>query len=104
MKSDEQIVPSDFFNEDEITNIIQRGSGIQDGKFRIYSYFLENHTAKERVEFLKKEYGIGGGSALNNIFEMHDARGIELQRNNVTKRLAWTEVAKRIDKLVTSER
>lgn len=104
MKSDEQIVPSDFFNEDEITNIIQRGSGIQGGKFRIYSYFLENHTAKERVEFLKKEYGIGGGSALNNIFEMHDARGIELQRNNVTKMLAWTEVAKRIDKLVTSER
>ncbi|MEC3226118.1 SNF2-related protein [Bacillus thuringiensis] len=104
MKSDEQIVPSDFFNEDEITNIIQRGSGIQGGKFRINSYFLEKHTAKERVEFLKKEYGIGGGSALNNIFEMHDAKGIELQRNNVTKRLSWTEVAKRIDKLVTNER
>lgn len=104
MKSDEQIVPSDFFNEDEITNIIQRGSGIQGGKFRIYSYFLENHTAKERVEFLKKEYGMGGGSALNNIFEMHGAKGIELQRDNVTKMLSWNEVAKRIDKLVTSER
>ncbi|HDR6259359.1 TPA: DEAD/DEAH box helicase family protein [Bacillus cereus] len=104
MKSDEQIVQSDFFNEDEITNIIQKGSGIQGGKFRINSYFLENHTAKERVEFLKKEYGIGGGSALNNIFEVHDAKGIELQRNNVTKRLSWTEVAKRIDKLVTNER
>ena len=36
------------------------GSGFANGKERIVAYFQENHTPKERAEFLKKEYGIGG--------------------------------------------
>lgn len=32
------------------------------GAFRIYEYFMEGHDQKEAVAFLKKEYGIGGGS------------------------------------------
>uniref|UniRef100_UPI003F498D37 SNF2-related protein n=1 Tax=Bacillus multifaciens TaxID=3068506 RepID=UPI003F498D37 len=104
-KSDGQVVPSDFFVEDEIDNVIKKGSNIENSKVRIYSYFLQEHTMIEKVKFLKKEYGIGGSSTkINNISEYHDAKGIVLRRNNIEKKLSWTEVAKRIDELVVNKR
>ena len=36
------------------------GSSFAGGKGRIYAFFMENHTDKEKVRFLKDEYGIGG--------------------------------------------
>ena len=38
------------------------GSSFAGGKGRIYAFFMENHTDKEKVRFLKDEYGIGGRS------------------------------------------
>ena len=40
--------------------MLLRGGNVQDGKFRIYAYFLQGHTATEKAEFLKHEYGTGG--------------------------------------------
>ena len=39
-----------------------RDSSFAGGKGRIYAFFMENHTDKEKVRFLKDEYGIGGRS------------------------------------------
>ena len=36
------------------------GTGISGGMKRIKDYFLENHNLREKVAFLKNEYGTGG--------------------------------------------
>ena len=51
-----------FITEDEIDTAMTGGSSFAGGKSRIYAFFMENHTDKEKVRFLKDEYGIGGRS------------------------------------------
>lgn len=43
-----------FITEDEMDENFRRGSGISDGKKRIYNFFNENNSLQERAEFLKK--------------------------------------------------
>ena len=40
------------------------GTGISGGMKRIKDYFLENHNLREKVAFLKNEYGTGGFDSL----------------------------------------
>ena len=40
--------------------ILTRGSGISEGKMRIYEQFQKSLSAKENADFLKNEYGWGG--------------------------------------------
>ena len=47
-----------FITEDEIDAAMTGGSSFAGGKGRIYAFFMENHTDKEKVRFLKDEYGI----------------------------------------------
>ena len=68
-----------FITEDEIDRLFMRGSGFDRGKIRIYLYFQEHTDKKERVDFLKNEYGIGGSGG--GIFsESHDTKGITFSR------------------------
>ena len=57
-------VPSvkQFISEDEIDAAMTRGSGFEGGKGRVFTFFQEPHTDKEKVDFLKHKYGIGGHS------------------------------------------
>lgn len=48
-----------FITEDEIEAAMTRGSGVSGGKGRIFAYFQNSHTDKEKVDFLRHEYGIG---------------------------------------------
>lgn len=102
-----------FITDDEIDLDLLGGSHIQDGKYRIYLYFIEPHSISERVAFLKNEYGIGGGNmALGGVFNSdhsHDGKGIVLSKGNIFKpydtvTLSWNVVAKKIDKLVKEGR
>jgi len=43
----------------------KRGSGFRNGKLRIQNYFMENKDFAKRIEFVKKEYGIGGFSSMS---------------------------------------
>ncbi|MBQ8401059.1 MAG: helicase SNF2, partial [Clostridia bacterium] len=68
-----------FITEDEIAeSFVSRGSGVQNGKYRIYDYLTGNHADKEKIDFLKNEYGTGGHShALSGStgsWEDHDSR------------------------------
>ena len=69
-----------FITEDEIDAAITGGRSFAGGKGRIYAFFMENHTDKEKVGFLKDEYGIGGRShALSGAThsgEDHDGKGL----------------------------
>ena len=98
-----------FITEDEIDENLRRGSGISDGKKRIYNFFNEDKSLQERAEFLKKEYGTGGRShALSGergSSEWHDAKGIKLEKENCSDVfLNWNQTAKRIQTLIESDK
>lgn len=98
-----------FITEDEIAAALSYGSNFADSKRRIYSFFKEPHTVKEKTVFLKKEYGIGGRSnALPgsfSSFEMYDGKGIKYSKPNCPDvMLNWSNVIKRLDKIIAEER
>ena len=97
-----------YITEDEIDRMLTGGSGVQHGKYRIYLYFIEQHTAAEKAAFLKKEYGIGGFGR-KGYDESHDGKGITFSRGRAMKpyeklTLTWPQVARRIDAMITQGR
>ena len=96
------------FSEADWRAALASGSGFENGKARIAAYYAENHTQKERIEFLKKEYGTGGRSWTfqdgSNGFLDYDASGIKLRSypNGQEQRLKWPEVEKRIHILIAT--
>lgn len=97
----EPIADVDRFQE--LHKEIMRGSGFENGKFRIEAFFQENHpSTQEFADFLKNEYGTGGHTADGNIFSVdHDSKGIQFTLrsvdNGISKEIfdfSWTEVAK----------
>ena len=98
-----------FITEDEIDHALDRGSGVEGGKGRIYEYFTADHTGKEKAAFLKDEYGIGGRShavsGASHSGENHDSRGITLKKADCANvELSWTKVVARIDSLIQKDR
>lgn len=49
-----------FITEDEIGAALSGGGGFAGGKGRIYAFFQQPHTDKEKTAFLRQEYGTGG--------------------------------------------
>ena len=96
------------FSESDWRAALASGSGFERGKQRIAAYYAENHTQKERVEFLKQEYGTGGRSWTfqdgSNGFLDYDARGVKLRSypKGQEQRLKWPEVEKRIHVLIAT--
>ncbi|MCD8013472.1 MAG: SNF2-related protein [Lachnospiraceae bacterium] len=98
-----------FITEDEVDEALTHGSSVSGGKGRIYRYFSDEHSTKERADFLREEYGIGGHSgALSNkshSFEDHDGKGIRLSKTDCAEvTLSWNAVVRRIDTLVKTDR
>lgn len=96
-----------FITDDEIAAFWARGSSTAGGKGRIYQYFtaLPAHTGKEKANFLKEEYGVGGRShaisRANGSSESHDAKGIKLEKEHCAPvALSWAKVAEQIDSLI----
>ena len=75
-----------FITEDEINAYFTRGSNYSDSRLAIYSFFLNHEDKKERADFLKEHYGIGGSShalcGADDSHEDHDGRGIALERGS----------------------
>lgn len=101
-------VPSVIFSQEIIDSILTlRGSGVENGKFRIFEQFQKSLTAKENITFLKNEYGWGGSSPAlidTDIAEQHNEKGITLSRGfgKDTQKLLlkWNQVEKRIRELI----
>lgn len=107
-KSDFSYEPKFFVTEDEKDKLLTGGSGVQYGKFRIEKFFKEEHTEKEKIAFLKNEYGIGG-QGRSGFNEWHDAKGISYKKGSLSTPdceafLKWNEVAERIDRLIAEGR
>ncbi|MBF4692320.1 DEAD/DEAH box helicase family protein [Fusibacter sp. Q10-2] len=96
----------EFTDDDLIETVLLRGSGFEGGKQRIVDFFSEEHTAKEKADFLKNEYGTGGSSVTFSEdlsgFENHDSKGIaiELYKSDKEIHLSWSRVASGIDALM----
>ena len=98
-----------FITEDEINAYFTRGSNYSDSRLAIYSFFLNHEDKKERADFLKEHYGIGGSShalcGADDSHEDHDGRGIALERGaygnpDASVHLNWNQAAGRIDQLI----
>ena len=98
-----------FITEDEINAFFTRGSNYSDSRLAIYSFFLNHEDKKERADFLKDHYGIGGSShalcGADDSHEDHDGRGIALERGpygnpDASVHLNWNQAAGRIDQLI----
>lgn len=100
----------EFITEDEINHVFSgRGSGVSGGRARIYEYFTAEHTAKEKQDFLKSEYGTGGHShalsGSSGSSEWHDSKGIRLQKNGCHDvQISWQNAVNRIHNLIRSDR
>ena len=96
------------FSEADWRAALASGSGFENGKTRIAAYYAENHTQKERVTFLKQEYGTGGRSWTfqdgSSGFLDYNARGVKLREyaGNHEQLLKWPEVEKRIHVLIAT--
>lgn len=91
------------------TSFHLNGSGVSGGKGRIYAFFNENHTSKERIDFLKNEYGTGGRShalsGSSGSFENHDGKGVQFKKDDCADvSLTWSKVAERISSLISKDR
>ena len=99
------------FSQEVIDAVLTRGSGVSEGKMRIYEQFEKSLSAKENADFLKNEYGWGGSYPVivgAGIDENHDGKGITLSKgfgNDAPKLiLKWNQVEKRIGELIRMDR
>ncbi len=108
----EERKPSVFsFSQEIIDAVLTRGSGVSEGKMRIYEQFEKSLSAKENADFLKNEYGWGGsypviiGAGLD---ENHDGKGITISKGIGSDKphitLSWSQVEKRIGELIRMDR
>ena len=108
----EERKPSAFtFSQEIIDAVLTRGSGISEGKMRIYEQFHKSLSAKENADFLKNEYGWGGAYPVivgAGIDEQHDGKGIRISKGIGSDKphidLKWSQVEKRIGELIKLDR
>lgn len=108
LQSTEVFLPENqFITEDEILSVLRRGSLFEKGNERIHEYLTSEpqHTIQDKINFLKKEYGIGGRSpAIAGAWqssENHDGKGIKIIKADCDKvMLSWNSILQRIEKMI----
>lgn len=98
-------------SQEDIDAVLTRGSGIHDGKYRIYEQYLKQETHEANVAFLKDEYGIGGAYPAvpgRQLDENHDVKGIKISRGSIMHPdaevlLSWKKIEKRIGELIATD-
>ena len=91
--------------ENLIHNEVMRGTGFEDGKFRVEEFYKSNPAKKDFADFLKKEFGIGGHSGEGPVrFADHDSKGIEITTTSGKETYTWAEVAKVISDLIDNDK
>ena len=98
-------------SQEDIDAVLTRGSGIHDGKYRIYEQYLKRDTHEANIAFLKNEYGIGGAYPAvpgKQLDENHDGKGIKISRGSIMHPdaevlLSWKKIEKRIGELIATD-
>lgn len=103
--------PDIFITQDEIDEFLRRGGAYEDGKFKIYSFFLLHKDKTVCSNFLKDRYGIGGCShalcGADDSGADYNAKGLVLKRSvtgkEISIRLGWPMVTDRVSYLIQKE-
>ena len=99
-------------SQENIDSVLIRGSGFQDGKYRIYRQFWKQEDSKSNIAFLKKEYGTGGSHVTfldgTEGYAWFDGKGISIDRHGVSTEhdliLSWSKAEKRLRELIKDNR
>ena len=99
-------------SQEDINSVLLRGSGFQNGKYHIYRQFQKNEDSKSNIDFLKKEYGTGGGTHYfpdgTQGHTWHDGKGIAIEKYGSSANpdlvLSWAKVEKRLRELIKNDR
>ena len=111
-KAEDEKASAFAISKEDIDSVLQNGSGVADGKYRIYRQFQKGVDRQKNIEFLKNEYGTGGGT---HIFpdgfsghSWHDSKGLAIDRNGTYTNhdlvLKWSQVEKRLRELIKDNR
>ncbi len=96
-------------SQEDIDAILTRGSGIHQGKFRIYEQFLKQDSSENNIAFLKNDGGAYPAVSGRNLDESHDAKGIKISRGRISRPdaellLRWNKAERRIGELIRADR
>ena len=111
-KAEDEKASAFAISKKDIDSVLQKGSGVADGKYRIYRQFQKGEDRQKNIEFLKNEYGTDGGT---HIFpdgfsghSWHDSKGLAIDRNGTYTNhdlvLKWSQVEKRLRELIKDNR
>ena len=111
-KAEDEKASAFAISKEDIDSVLQKGSGVADGKYRIYRQFQKGEDRQKNIEFLKNEYGTGGGT---HIFpdgfsghSWHDSKGLAIDRNGTYTNhdlvLKWSQVEKRLREMIKDNR
>ena len=111
-KAEDEKASAFAISKEDIDSVLQKGSGVADGKYHIYRQFQKGEDRQKNIEFLKNEYGTGGGT---HIFpdgfsghSWHDSKGLAIDRNGTYTNhdlvLKWSQVEKRLRELIKDNR
>ena len=111
-KAEDEKASAFAISKKDIDSVLQKGSGVADGKYRIYRQFQKGVDRQKNIEFLKNEYGTGGGTHIfPDGFSGHswyDSKGLAIDRNGTYTNhdlvLKWSQVEKRLRELIKDNR
>ena len=111
-KAEDEKASAFAISKEDIDSVLQKGSGVADGKYRIYRQFQKGVDRQKNIEFLKNEYGTGGGTHIfPDGFSGHswyDSKGLAIDRNGTYTNhdlvLKWSQVEKRLSELIKDNR
>ncbi len=104
--ADPNILPQlRFITEEKITFALKQHG--DEGRLKIYSFFLCNKDSKKRIDFIKDMYGTGDGGN-GRYYEKHDGKGLVIAYDIMAEKseslLKWSEVAERYDTFIRQDK
>ncbi|MEY8393105.1 LPD25 domain-containing protein, partial [Lachnospiraceae bacterium 45-W7] len=112
VEAEEEKTSAFSVSQEDIDSILTRGGNVHNSKYRIYRQFQKREDKKSNIEFLRNEYGTGGGTRTypdgTEGHEWFDGKGIAIEKQgsytNPDLLLSWSKVEKRLRELIQNDR
>lgn len=112
MQAEDEKSSAFAISQEDIDSILVLGSNVDDSKYRIYRQFQKHEDSKSNIEFLKHEYGTGGGTHFypdgTKGGRWFSGKGLALEKHgsytDPDLRLNWSKVEKRLRELIKDNR
>lgn len=98
-KSD-RIYVNKIEKQEYFLSVLTKGTNIENGKFRIFDMYQREMSTKERISFLKKEYGVGGYAESNQPHVSFDSKGIAINFPDKKELYSWEIIESSLQQLI----